>query len=141
MKLSTQSGQVESVVVFVAKIVTTTLPSKGSYIFARASLLRRRIASADALLSRATPESHESHRWELLGPSIEVELLAFRDDPTQQFRWTGRRRAGGRAMRWRQNSRRDSDYCLDAHKFSNGKPVQAWECNEDDLEHQIWATL
>ena len=63
------------------------------------------------------------------------------NDPTQQFRWTGRRRAGGRAMRWRQNSRRDSDYCLDAHKFSNGKPVQAWECNEDDLEHQIWATL
>ena len=65
----------------------------------------------------------------------------LRDDPTQQFRWTGRRRAGGRAMRWRQNSRRDSDYCLDAHKFSNGKAVQAWECNEDDLEHQIWATL
>ena len=31
MKLSTQSGQVESVVVFVAKIVTTTLPSKGSW--------------------------------------------------------------------------------------------------------------
>ena len=27
MKLSTQPGQVESVVVFVAKIVTTTLPS------------------------------------------------------------------------------------------------------------------
>ena len=82
------------------------------------------------------------HRARDFGQGSQFYLWeCLRDDPTQQFRWTGRRRAGGRAMRWRQNSRKDSDYCLDAHKFSNGKPVQAWECNEDDLEHQIWATL
>ena len=86
-------------------------------------------SGASTALERAA-EARLRDLWECL-----------RDDPTQQFRWTGRRRAGGRAMRWRQSSRRDSDYCLDAHKFSNGKPVQAWECNEDDLEHQIWATL
>ena len=40
MKLSTQSGQVEFVVVFVAKIVTTTLPSKGSWPSASYSGLR-----------------------------------------------------------------------------------------------------
>ena len=68
-------------------------------------------------------------------------LECLRDDPTQQFRWTGGRHAGGRAMRWRQDSRQDSDYCLDADGFRNGEPVQAWECSKDLLEFQIWATL
>ena len=40
-----------------------------------------------------------------------------------------------------QNSRRDSDYCLDAMDFRNGEPAQAWKCSEKYLEHQIWATL
>ena len=59
------------------------------------------------------------------------------NDPTQQFRWTGSRHDGGRALSWRQ----DRDLCLDAHKFSNGDKVQALECNENYLDHQIWATL
>ena len=44
-------------------------------------------------------------------------------------------------MRWRQDSRQDSDYCLDAEGFRNGERVQAWECSKKLLEFQIWATL
>jgi len=59
------------------------------------------------------------------------------DDPTQQFRWTGSRHAGGRALSWRQ----DRDLCLDAKQFSNGDKVMAYQCSRNLLDHQIWATL
>ena len=82
------------------------------------------------------------HRARDFGEGSQFYLWeCLRDDPTQQFRWTGSRHAGGRAMRWRQNSRRDSDYCLDAMDFQNGEPAQAWKCSEKYLKHQIWATL
>ena len=65
------------------------------------------------------------------------------DDPTQQFRWTGSRHAGGRhtdggrAMSWRQNPK----YCLDAEDFSNGDKAIAYGCTTQLLDHQIWAVL
>ena len=64
-------------------------------------------------------------------------MSIIEDDPTQQFRWTGSRHAGGRALSWRQ----DRDLCLDAKQFSNGDPVIAYECSRNLLDHQIWATL
>ena len=60
------------------------------------------------------------------------------NDPTQQFRWTGRQHAGGRAIQWHEQ---DREYCLDAETFSNGDAVIAYACTTQLLDHQIWAVL
>ena len=60
------------------------------------------------------------------------------NDPTQQFRWTGRQHAGGRAIQWHEQ---DREYCLDAETFSNGDAVIAYGCTTQLLDHQIWAVL
>ena len=90
--MSTQSGQVESVVVFVAKIVK----------FA-ATVAAICLASAVAGTQAPTAMMALS-RYFSVGERLQLAYLA---------------------------ERKDESVCL---------AVQ-WECNEDDLEHQIWATL
>ena len=123
MKLSTQSGQVEFVVVFVAKIVTTTLPSKGSYrspSISASSVSRRGVGATSG-------RGSQFYLWECLP-----------NDPTQQFRWHGRTHGGGRAIQWHEQ---DREFCLDAETFSNGDAVIAYGCTTQLLDHQMWAVL